>query len=121
MVVMGTALGGRASTVARYAGLATELRAVFHARYYNATTGTYGRDPLEVQSLTAAPLAMGRTIPPPLHSKVVAGLVSNVVAQGNHQTVGSVGAKYLLSQLARAGEQETAMQVATQTTYPSFG
>ena len=111
MVVMGKALGGQESTVARYATLATTFRGLFHSRYYNATTGTYGRDPLEVQSLTTAPLAMGSTIPDALYSKVVSGLVANVVAQGNHQTVGSVGAKYLLPQLARAGAQKTAMQV----------
>lgn len=105
----------------RYQNLAASFRAVFHTRYYNTTTGTYGRDPLEVQSLTTAPLALGGTIPDNLYTKVVSGLVANVAAQGNHQTVGSVGAKYLLTQLADAGQQKTAMLVATQKTYPSFG
>lgn len=74
-----------------------------------------------MQSLTTAPLALGGTIPKNLYPKVVSGLVANVAAQGNHQTVGSVGAKYLLTQLAGAGQQKTAMLVATQKTYPSFG
>lgn len=52
---------------------------------------------------------------------MVSGLVANIAAEGNHQTVGSVGAKYLLTQLAGAGQQKTAMLVATQKTYPSFG
>ena len=121
MVQMGQALGGRDADVARYQGLAQTFRTRFHGLFYNASTGTYGHDPMLVQSLTTAPLAMGNTIPAPLYANVVARLVDNVAAQGTHLTVGSVGAKHLLPELARAGQQKAAMQIATQTTYPSFG
>jgi alpha-L-rhamnosidase len=68
-----------------------------------------------------APLSLGGVVPPELEQSVVAGLVKNVKEQGYHQTVGSVGAKLLLNGLAESGNADTAMRIATQTTFPSFG
>ena len=96
------------------------MRLSFQQLYYNGSTHTYGRDPLEVQSLTVAPLALG-AVPAELRPGVVAGLEKNIANYGYHFTVGSAGAKHLLPQLSAHGRGEAAMRIATQTTYPSFG
>jgi len=76
---------------------------------------------MELQSLTVAPLALGDTIPPSLKDKAVLGLVEDIKSRDFHLTVGSVGAKHLLPQLAKADQNAAALKIATQTTYPSFG
>ena len=49
-----------------------------------------GRDPLEVQSLTVAPLALG-AVPDALRGSVLSGLQKNIEAYDYHFTVGSAG------------------------------
>ena len=48
---------------ASYTELSTKLRPVFHRRFYNASSGTYGQRALEIQTLTAAPLALDSGYP----------------------------------------------------------
>ena len=120
MSTMARALGKSADSAA-YAANATKFRTVFHAVFYNNATKSYAPNSETLQTLTAAPLALGGTIPATLYPSVVAGLNENIVNHGYHHTVGAVGAKHLLPQLAANGLGETAMKLATQTTYPSFG
>eukprot|EP00040_Diaphanoeca_grandis_P015233 m.77460 g.77460 ORF g.77460 m.77460 type:complete len:1094 (-) comp25018_c0_seq1:43-3324(-) len=112
---------GNMTAQKKYTAMQEKLRPVFHQRFYNASSGAYGGKAIELQSLTVAPLALGNTIPENLTSKVIGALVDDITQREFHLTVGAVGAKHLLPQLARAGENEVAMKVATQTTFPSFG
>ena len=74
-----------------------------------------------MQSLAVAPLALAAVppTPPPLYAQIVAGLVNNTrsyLPVGPHLTMGSVGAKHLLRELARADNNEL-----DAGTYPGWG
>eukprot|EP00051_Salpingoeca_urceolata_P001214 m.39380 g.39380 ORF g.39380 m.39380 type:complete len:1029 (+) comp11266_c0_seq1:188-3274(+) len=116
---MATVLG-KSADAAKYAALSKEMKPVYHKLFYNASFAAYGKTKLEVQSLTAAPLAMD-AVPADLSDSVVNALKENIESFGSHLTFGAVGAKHLLPQLTRHGLYDTAMSIATQTTYPSFG
>ena len=107
---------GRESDAARYTSLAAKLRPVFRNRFFNSSTGAYGQRELELQSLTAAPLALGGVVQPGAeYDGVIAALKKDVdVTQAGHLTVGSAGAKHLLVQLSEHGLHKEAMRVATQ-------
>ena len=121
MANMASALG-KGAEAAAYAANATRLRSVFHSVFYNNQTKSYAPNNATLQTLAAASLALGGSaIPGELHTSVAASLNQNVVDLGYHHTVGAVGAKLLLPQLSANGFAETAMKVATQTTFPSFG
>jgi len=111
----------RSIAYTKYANLAEKFRPIFHSNYFNPSTGTYGWAPIEVQTLTVAPLALGNTIPKDKLDIVLKNLQADIENRTNHFTVGAVGSKHLLPQLSANGLHETAMRVATQTTFPSFG
>ena len=112
---------GYDSTASNYTAIGARLRKVFHSRFYNSSTSMYGANPLLAQSLTVAPLALGNTVPGAEMPHVLLALATNIGDQGNHMTVGSVGAKHLLPQLQKHGMGDLAMKIATETTFPSFG
>ena len=59
---------------------------------------------------------------PDVHrSSTVKALAADVGARGFHLSVGSVGQKWLLRELSANGEHDSALKLATQTTYPSWG
>merc|ERR1719397_1153438 len=80
----------RATAHTKYAKLAEKFRPIFHHRFFNASTGTYGRVPLEVQTLTVAPLALGNTIPKDKMDTVLKGLQKDIEDRNNHFTIGAV-------------------------------
>eukprot|EP00937_MAST-01D_sp_MAST-1D-sp2_P003514 g3514.t1 len=118
---------GREADASRYGALAARLRPVFRERFYNSTRGAYGSEKgfreLELQSMTAAPLALGGVVRPGAEqAKVLAALKADIdETNAGHFTVGSVGAKHLLPQLSAHGLHEQAMRIATRNDYPSFG
>merc|ERR1719265_2842047 len=125
MAELGEALASEepsaAADAAKYAALAQRFRPIFHERFYNRSAKAYGGRELELQSCTAASLALGGVIPEELHSTVVGSLSADITSQEEHFTVGSVGAKHLLPQLTANGLHAQAMRIATQTSFPSFG
>lgn len=52
MVSMATALG-QTEDAKKYQSELVQWRAAYHARFWNATSGTYTGNPLEVQTITA--------------------------------------------------------------------
>ena len=57
----------------------------------------------------------------PTRARVVHDLAADVAARGYHLTVGSVGQKHLLAALSDHGHHDSALRLALQTTYPSWG
>lgn len=119
MVKMAVAIGEN-TDASRYSNILASLRSEFDARFWNATSGTYSNDPLESQTLSALALGSG-AVPQSRLATVIATLAGDVSARGNHLTVGSAGQKWLLRELTASGSHDTALRVATQTTYPSWG
>jgi alpha-L-rhamnosidase len=102
---------------------ANRARTFWHGGY-NEEHGLYGYESengFAVQTMTAAPLAMGNVIPLELHKSVLRNLAASVHNSGFHPTFGSIGAKHVLSQLSAHGLHGTAMRIATQREFPGYG
>jgi alpha-L-rhamnosidase len=113
---MAQALGNTADA-ALYRSRADAIRTAFHTRFYNATTATYGNGS---QTASVLPAALGM-VPQDAIRRVLGALESDVVYhRDNHLTTGILGTQYVLPLLAR-NSPDVAYELATQTTYPSWG
>jgi len=77
---------------------------------------TYGAG----QTINAVPLSYGLS-PANMTELVMEALLQNIVAAGNHSTVGFIGGKYLYPTLTKHDHGELALDLALQTTMPSYG
>lgn len=111
----------QSSCAANFSTLAQKARPNFFTLYHNTSTNLFGPSALDVQTLTAAPLALGNTIPESSLEGVLTALGKSVDSFSDHLTYGSVGAKHVLHQLSSNGMHERAVKIATQTDFPSFG
>ena len=75
---------------------------------------------MELQTLTALSLAAGVGSAED-RTSAVAALDLDVRSRGYHLTVGSAGVKWLLPVLSNEGKHETALKLAMQTSFPSWG
>jgi hypothetical protein len=122
MVEIATAVGDSASAT-KYHSTYARLVPEFQRRFWNGTMGTWASDPLEVQTLTAVTLGagVGNAVGKDFVGKAVAALDKDIVSRGYHLTVGSAGQKWLLRTLSKEGKHDTALKLAMQTSYPSWG
>lgn len=106
---------GHEADAAHYRALASEVRRVFHANFYDADNHTYGPYGSNVYALR-----MG--LPDTDRSAVVESLRREIVEEhGGHIITGFLGTKYLLETLSDCGLTDVAYRAMTQTDYPSFG
>ncbi len=107
---------GKTADAQKYDGMAKGIAAAFHRKYYNADTGLYG----PTQSANLLPLAAGMA-PEDARDRLGSFVRDDVVYTHNtHLTTGILGTKYLLPFFAQS-EADLAYDLATQTTYPSWG
>jgi len=97
-----------------YQVLADRTAAAFHAKFYNAQTGSYGPVGGDVFAL-----AMG--VSADRLSKVRAALAANLAANGDHLDTGIFGTGFLFDVLCDNGMNELAYRVMNQRTRPSYG
>jgi alpha-L-rhamnosidase len=119
MAELGVAVGDRANA-ARYNATWAQLVPRFEQRFWNSSRGTWASDPMELQTLTVLSLAAGVGSVAD-RASAVAALDRDVRERGYHLTVGSAGVKWLLRTLSKEGKHDTALQLAMQTTFPSWG
>jgi alpha-L-rhamnosidase len=101
-----------------YAKLAGEIKDAFNKEFFNAETGEYANG---TQTAQALPLFLD-LVPEKERGGVMGKLYNNIVYEHNtHVTTGFIGVKYLLPVLTRHGHSDLAYELATQTTYPSWG
>ena len=101
-----------------YLKLAAAIRQAFHKQFFNPGTGTYA-DGSQTANLLALYLNMA---PDDLRSAALSDLTGDIIyTHDTHLTTGIVGTKYLLPLLTRSGRSDLAYELATQTTYPSWG
>lgn len=100
-----------------YEELAPQIAQAYHAKYYLPEQGEYVG---QTQTANLLPLAFG-IVPEELRDDIFQKIVEDVQEHDNHLTTGFLGTKYLLPILSENGYHELAYQVATQTTYPSWG
>ncbi|MBQ7364775.1 MAG: family 78 glycoside hydrolase catalytic domain [Clostridia bacterium] len=111
-----------------YKKSAERLYTAFHNAFYNAEKGIYesafwdgssSRSRYR-QTSNLVPLAFG-LCPEEHRGRVIENLVRDIAAKNNHLDTGMVGTKLLLPILSEAGHHELAVDILTNTTYPSWG
>lgn len=95
---------------------AAAIKAAFNAKFY-AGNGIYSNGD---QTALCMPLYYG-LVPKSRQAAVVNQLVVNIHKHNNHLDVGILGARCLFRVLTRFGHSDIAYQMATETTYPSYG
>jgi alpha-L-rhamnosidase len=109
---------GQSADAWTYAQLADQIRDSFNRTFLNVRTGEYANG-----TQTAHALALFLGLVPDDHRGAVAGHLTNdiVYTHDTHVTTGFIGVKYLMPALTQIGRADLAYELATQTTYPSWG
>jgi alpha-L-rhamnosidase len=107
----------RIEDAVKYGTLAEKIRDSFHRKFWNEERSGYGTGN---QACNALALYVD-LVPVDLRAQVVRALVRDVQKHDHHLTTGNLCSKYLLEILAQEGHFDTALLVATKTTYPSWG
>lgn len=108
---------GNPDDAGKYADLAANIKKAFNGKYFNSVTNNYEG---ATQTANLLPLAFGLA-PEEVRTEVAKNIADNVRARDNHPTTGFLGTAYLLPILSDFGYHDLAYNVATQTTYPSWG
>jgi alpha-L-rhamnosidase len=109
---------GKKDDLTKYRALADQIKTAFHKKFYNAETGSYGNGS---QSSQILPLFTGMA-PREASGRVNGYLVNDIVYKHDtHLTTGILGTKYLMPLLTSRGRADLAYELATQTSYPSWG
>jgi alpha-L-rhamnosidase len=109
---------GKSGDAQACAQLAAQIKEAFNRSFFNPNAKTYANG-----SQTAQAMALYLDLVPKNQTASVAfNLYKDIVYYHNtHLTTGFIGVKYLLPILTRLGYVDLAYDLATQTTYPSWG
>ncbi len=98
--------------------LGAKIKTAFNKKYLNDTTGAYANNTATADVLA---LAYG-LVPDSLHEKTFKQVVNTTMNEFHgHISTGLVGAQQLMRCLTRNGRADIAYQLASNTTYPSWG
>jgi alpha-L-rhamnosidase len=101
-----------------YMKLAEKIKSAFHKRFYNMETGGYGPN---TQTANVLPLFLDM-VPSSERGRVIQNLGQDIMYKNNtHLTTGIIGTKYLMEVLTNIHSVPLAFELATQTSYPSWG
>lgn len=106
----------------KFSSQAANVKTAFNNVFFNKTAGYYtGVDDAGYRQ-THNLLALAFDLVPQESIHTVAdSIASDVAAKGTHLNTGSLGTKYILPILSEHGHIDTAFEVSTQTTFPSWG
>ncbi len=109
---------GRSADAHAYSQLADQIKSAINAKYYDAATGNYANGTQTANAMAIAlGLASGRQ-----RGRAAGNLTNDIVYDHNtHVTTGFIGIKFLMPALTEVGRPDLAYELATQTTYPSWG
>ncbi len=108
---------GHDQDVIKYNKLAEKIKNAINNKFLDKEKGIYATGS---QAELSNPLYWG-IVPDELTQKVADNLAKRVIADHKHLDVGLLGSKTLLGALSDNGYVDLAFEVATQTTYPSWG
>lgn len=90
------------------------ITAALKDRFYDAGSGSFG-------SQGANALALAFKVLPDEDTRILAALVKDIRARGNHMNVGVMGVRFILEVLTQGGQGDLALALMHQDSYPSFG
>jgi alpha-L-rhamnosidase len=117
IVAKAAAILGKTAEAEQYGKLANEIAAAFQKRFFHPEDRTYANGS---QTSLTLPLYLGIT-PPALRRPVYGNLRDLIIGRDTHLATGIIGTKYLFPALTEQGGSDLAYDLATQTTYPSWG
>jgi alpha-L-rhamnosidase len=109
---------GKAEDQAKYGKLAADVKAAFHRKFFSEAAGSYAEG-----SQAANTLALYLdAVPQERRGSVMGALVNDIVyGHDTHVTTGFIAVKYLIELLALNGRPDLVYELATQSSYPSWG
>jgi len=117
IVAQTAALMGNTADSVLYSNLAAQINVSFNYSFYNSATCQYAGG-----TQTAQSCALYEGLVPSNQLSAVAGALAASIQQNNNTIdTGILGSKYLLRALCDNGHASTALALATQTAYPSWG
>lgn len=106
------------SEIKTYKELAERIKKAIHKKYFDADTKNYANG---TQTANLLPLHLD-IVPEEEKGSVFGNLRSDILYKNNtHLTTGIIGTKHLLEVLSKFNSSDLAYELATQTTYPSWG
>jgi len=109
---------GREEDAKKYGAVADAVKTAFHKEYFDPKTNSYVNG---TQTANTLPLFLDLA-PQSVRGAVWGNLFDNIVYRNNsHLTTGIFGAKYIMELLTAMNASDLAYDIATQTTYPSWG
>jgi alpha-L-rhamnosidase len=103
---------------AEFDELAARMKLAFNKKYFHPETNTYANG---TQTSSILPLAWG-LVPDEHREQVFQSLVSKIEQQNKgHVGTGLIGIQWLMRTLTDNGRPDLAYEIASQTTYPSWG
>ena len=111
---------GNDADAQQFTSLADTIKSAFNDKFFNKETGLYGT---EETYQTYQLLALLGDLPPEgYRPKVLNTIIDDIVNKRNgHLNTGIIGTKYLWTMLSKEKLDNLTFDVATQTTYPSYG
>ncbi len=109
---------GKSADAESYSKLASSIAEAINRKFFDPSTGNYSNG---TQTANAMALYLG-LVPEDQRGRVSSNLTNDIVYRHDtHLTTGFIGVKYLLPALTSMGRSDLAYELATQTTYPSWG
>ena len=109
---------GYDAEIKTYKALADKIKTAFHKKYFDTETKSYANG---TQTANLLPLYLD-IIPEEEIGSVFGNLRSDILYKNNtHLTTGIIGTKYLMEVLTKFHSCDLAYELATQTSYPSWG
>ena len=108
---------GRTNEAKSYFNLCENIARAFNKKYFDPETQNYEA---ATQTANLLPLAFGIT-PEEYRQQVADNIALDVTKREKHPSTGFLGTGYILPILSDYGYHDLAYEVATQTTYPSWG
>jgi alpha-L-rhamnosidase len=111
------AFAGRKAESAAYGAKADAVRKSFNQRFFDAKQHRYDKGS---QTAQAMPLVVG-LVPAEETAQVLAALVADIRAHGNHVTAGDVGYHYVVNALLDGGRSDVLYDMLERKDSPSYG
>ncbi len=109
---------GKEKEAKTYTDLAAEIKTAFHNEFFDPNTGSYANG---TQTANTLPLFLDM-VPKSVRGAVWGNLFNDIVYKhDSHLTTGIIGTKYIMELLTNSGTSDLAYDIATKTTYPSWG
>ena len=109
---------GYDAEIKTYKGLTEKIKMAIHKKYYDSKTQNYANG---TQTANLLPLYLD-IVPEELKGSVFGNLREDILYKNNtHLTTGIIGTKYLMDVLTKFNANALAYDLATQTSYPSWG